>query len=325
MIMLRTASLVGLALAAGCFAKQSIADNPGETDSDTMGDEVGGDGGEGSVGEVGGDDGDGSVGETAGDDGAAETSGTTGEMPGPVVEGDIVDCSTLPPGSPTVAGGELTALGFPEFSCNPRARPLDPTNTEFTCCSVDPAAAGGALPAYMGKDIDGEVPYFSGHNNPLGIWGMCVRTADIPFGGGLIEPAAASCPIPCNPTWDDADIETVCGPSRVCCQTHALQPADCVIDPDSGEWRPVTGADVGQMYDDGTAITGWSPGAHATHQDPGGSACVLIAEGAASGPIFDACVAALSVADQRGVCMSLGPGQACPQEQPGYIDACEQL
>lgn len=210
------------------------------------------------------------------------------------------------------------------FRCNPRQQDNCP-ETHF-CCSDDPAAEGGALPAYMGKNIAGETPYFSGANNSLGTSGLCVNREDIPFGGGLQEPAAGNCPIPCNPTWDDGDVAAVCGAGRVCCQTVQLDPLDCVVDPDSGMYRPVTGADIGVRYEgDGPVITDWSPGAHKTHQDPSGSGCTGIAMGDTDSAAFKDCVAQLTVADQRGFCMRLDVGQVCPTIQPGYVDACTAL
>lgn len=202
------------------------------------------------------------------------------------------------------------------FRCNPKQESNCP-DTHF-CCSDDPAAANGGKPNYMGKSIpDGEDPYFSGINNGLGTSGMCVRVDDI-AGQGLIEPAAANCPIPCNPTWDEAWIDDVCGSARVCCQTVELDAKDCVQDPGTGMWRPVNGDDIG-------TLTQWRPADHTTHQDPNGSSCLALAAGNSASETFQDCVRQLSVADQRGFCMALGAGQACPTDQPGYIDACTAL
>lgn len=215
------------------------------------------------------------------------------------------------------------------FRCNPRQQDNCP-ETHF-CCSDDPAAESGDLPAYMGKNISGSTPYFSGTNNALGTSGLCVNRDEIPFGSGLAEPAAANCPIPCNPTWSDADIAAVCGASsataiRTCCQTVQLDPKDCVIDRDSGMYRPVTGADIGAEYENGTKVTDWSPGAHKTHQDAGGQGCLGLAMGDDKSPVFTDCVEQLTVANQRGFCMSLAAGQSCPTDPTrGYIDACTAL
>ncbi len=125
------------------------------------------------------------------------------------------------------------------------------------CCSDDPAAVGGALPSYVNRGIDGSTPIFAGANNDLGTSGLCIRTSDIPTDGKLLEPEAMNCPIPCNPTWDQATTDEVCGASRVCYQTQPLEPEDCILDPDTQQWRPVTGDDVG----DGTI---WATNSHAT-------------------------------------------------------------
>ncbi|MCX4242140.1 hypothetical protein [Paraliomyxa miuraensis] len=200
------------------------------------------------------------------------------------------------------------------FRCNPQQESNCP-DTHF-CCSDDPAAPMGAKPNYMGKNIDGgEDPYFSGMNNALSTSGMCVRTADI-AGQGLIELAAANCPIPCNPTWEADWINDVCGESRVCCQTVELEAKDCVQGSDGV--RPVNGGDIG-------TLSQWRPGDHSTHQDPNGSSCLALAGGNSGSAVFQDCVRQLSVADQRGFCMALGAGQVCPTKAPGYIDACTAL
>lgn len=214
------------------------------------------------------------------------------------------------------------------FRCNPRQQDNCP-DSHF-CCSDDPAAEGGALPAYEGKGISGGVPFFSGPNNALGTSGLCVNRDDIPFGSGLQEPAAANCPIPCNPTWEAGDITAVCGDGRVCCQTVEMEQLDCIVDPGDGSYRPVTGNDIGETYDNGAVITDWSAGAHATHQDPSGFGCMGFAGNPpqaelAGNPVWQDCVANLTVANQRGFCMALGPGQTCPVAQPGFIDACTAL
>lgn len=233
----------------------------------------------------------------------------TGDVPEP---GSVVDCADYSDG-PTVGPGEPGPLGFPEVSCNPRAD----GGGEYRCCSDDPAAVDGGLPVYGGGA--GASPYFADVNNGLGTSGMCVRTDDIPSGAGLQAPAAFNCPLPCNPTWDDADIGTVCGIDRVCCQTRELQPEDCIRDED-GTWRPVTGADIVG------GATRWATGEHATHQDPGGQGCsTLSGSSDPSDPAFLACIEQLTVADQRGFCMALQPGQGCPGDTDDYLDACEQI
>ena len=248
------------------------------------------------------------------DDGAS--GGLGPDVGGGMLVDGFVDCATVSPTGPTVAGGEVGPTGFPEFACNPRVDG-GPHPNGYRCCSVDPAAEGGGLPNYLQKDIEGGNPYFSGDNNEFSTWGMCVRTSDIPTGSGLLEAGAMNCPIPCNPTWDEDSIDTVCGEARQCCQTHELTEADCVQD-DDGTWRPVTGEDIGDKTD-------WNAARHDTPQDPNGVICMEYANGDQTSDFFAECIAELSVADQRGVCMSLGPGQQCPAASPTYVDACEQL
>ena len=212
---------------------------------------------------------------------------------------------------------ELSPLGFPTLACNPRMDG-DGRFAAYQCCSSDPAAPNGTLPAYQGKNIpNGGTPFFSGANNALSTWGVCVDTTAIPNGAGLLEPVAQNCPIPCNPTWEAESVDAVCGSGRACCQATELQMADCVQDAD-GTWRAVTGADVG-------ALTDWAPTAHATHQDPAGTGCLALAGGDANSDVFADCIAQLGAADQRGFCMALGTDGVCPGELPSYVDACELL
>ncbi|MEX1369011.1 MAG: hypothetical protein AB1Z98_38145 [Nannocystaceae bacterium] len=212
-----------------------------------------------------------------------------------------------------VGGGPPGPLGFPP-GCDPR---VDPGTNGYRCCSDDPAAAGNGLPAYEGRGIAGAPPYFADANNDVGRSGLCVDVSQV-AGQGLQGTAAIDCPIPCNPTWGSADIATVCGPARQCCQTQELQPADCVEDPDTGRFRPVTGDDIG-------LLTQWGLADHATHQDPNGDGCLALAGGDVTSMAFQECARSLSVADQRGVCMQLAPGQSCPHAQSSYVDACEAL
>jgi len=216
-----------------------------------------------------------------------------------------------------IVGTSCIGVDYPlvAFRCNPRQEDACP-DTHF-CCSDDPAAEMGNKPNYVGKNISDPVgmPYFSGANNGLGTSGMCVRVDDIQ-GQGLTDIAAANCPIPCNPTWEADWIVDVCGPARVCCQTVALEQADCVTD-DDGTSRAVNGGDIGTK-------TAWRPGDHATHQDPNGDGCLGLAQGDTKSAVFQDCVRQLSVADQRGFCMALGAGQTCPADQPTFIDVCAQ-
>ncbi len=221
--------------------------------------------------------------------------------------GAVVATSCIDVNYPTVA-----------FRCNPRQSDNCP-ETHF-CCSDDPAAVGGGIPSYMNiqSTAGGGVAYFSGANNGLGTKGMCVRTDDIPAGSGLFEGAAANCPVPCNPTWEQDDQDAVCGTNRVCCQTVEIEPEDCILDGDM--WRPATGADILD------GASSWSSARHETHQDPNGQGCSTFAMSAdVNNDEFAGCLQQLSVADQRGFCMALQPGQACPTEVDTYLNACEQI
>lgn len=218
----------------------------------------------------------------------------------------------------TVGGGALSALGFPR-ACNPRLEPG--VQDGYRCCSTDPATADGSLPAYTGKGTEGSPPLYADAANDAGTWGMCVRTSDIPPGSGLLAPAAQDCPIPCDPTWAADSVATVCGAGRVCCQTTELGANDCVQQ--DGVWRPVTGHDIG----DASVVppTVWNNVAHDTHQDPNGTVCLAFAGGDTSSAEFAECIRHLTVADRRGFCMALGPGQACPGAVESYVDACEAM
>jgi len=245
---------------------------------------------------------------SGGDDGQASISASAGSADGgasrPARACGVGDRGLF-------GGGAVGPTGFPP-PCAPRS---DPGVNGYRCCSDDPAAVGGGLPAYEGMGIEGGAPYFSEANNEVSLFGQCVRVGDL-VGQGLIAAGVEGCPIPCNPTWDAGSIQTICGPARVCCQTVQLRDQDCVIDETTGLSRPTSGDDIG-------ILTAWRPGDHATHQDPNGDGCSGIAGGDTNGPIFLDCVRALSVADQRGFCMALGAGQSCPTEEPGYVDACE--
>lgn len=212
-----------------------------------------------------------------------------------------------------LGGGPPGPLGFPP-PCNPSQ---DPGTNGYRCCSDDPAAPDGQLPAYQGLGIMGGTPFFAEANNDLGDFGICVDVTQT-AGQGLVAPGVEGCPIPCNPTWPQDSIDTVCGSSRSCCQTVELEPEDCVQDQVTGLYRPVTGDDIG-------VLSQWKPQDHRTHQDPNGTSCLALASGNASSDVFQDCVRQLTVANQRGYCMALGAGQVCPHAQPGYVDACELL
>lgn len=247
-----------------------------------------------------------------------DTDTGTGSTTDPT-EGESVDETGTPSGpcgvndTDLIGGGPPGPLGFPP-PCNPRE---DPGTNGYRCCSDDPAAADGQLPAYFGMDIEGSPPFFADVNNDIGTSGMCVDVTQLQ-GQGLLAPGVEGCPIPCNPTWPGDTIDVICGPARVCCQTVELQPADCVMDPNTGLFRPVTGDDIG-------VLSQWRPADHATHQDPNGTGCLALAGGDPASEVFESCVRELGVANQRGFCLALGAGQACADAQPSYVDACEQL
>jgi hypothetical protein len=161
---------------------------------------------------------------------------------------------------------------------------------------------------------------FSGLFNTLGTSGMCIKSGAVGQSGLLTAPG---CPVPCNPTWDPTDINSVCGGSGfLCCQTTELSENDCVYDQPNDCVRPVTGAD---FYAD---LTTWATSQHTTHQGPNGKSCerFLTSIGDTSGAAFEGCVRQLSVADQRGFCLKQDIANnvtACPADSPEFFDACE--
>lgn len=242
-----------------------------------------------------------------------------------VAAGAVVATSCIKVNYPTVA-----------FRCSPRQGDNCPA-THF-CCSDDPSTEDGSLPSYVGREISGgNTPLYADLANGAGTSGMCVRTKDIPLGSGLTTPPAMNCPIPCNPTWSEGDIRAVCGESsatskRTCCQTVELGEQDCVQE--DGVWRPVTGADIGVMSVVPTTV--WGPASHDTHQDPNGTVCLALGGGDPQSATFLECIRHLTVANQRGFCMSLkidpltGSEQVCPTnpapppEGAGYISICDR-
>jgi hypothetical protein len=204
------------------------------------------------------------------------------------------------------------------------------------CCSTDPAALDFAdlgalvLPAYPGKGTGDGIPLFADSNNNLSQRGVCVPEGDVPDYADL--EGAPGCPIPCNPNWSAPDVNEICGQNTICCQIEELQPEDCVLDSslgDAGCWRPATGEDIVGLG--GQELSDWGVDAHATHQDPGlTSGCESLVNGLPPEIEPDdfraACQRRLRVANERGLCLGVGPGvQACPFADPAYIDACEQL
>jgi hypothetical protein len=233
------------------------------------------------------------------------------------------------------------------FRCSPGGnQPSCPTTDgdNYICCSDDPAALlitqSGfddlVTPKYQGRGGEG-TPLFSGGNNPLSKSGMCVKEGSVPISGALADPNAAGCPVPCNPTWSNSDIQAVCGPNTICCQTVELDPADCVLDPSVGSagcWRPATGFDI-EGVGTGSNLSNWGGTAHKTHQDPSGTNCqqfvagippnVLSGAGLSAQQMLQQCYRRLTVANQRGFCLGGAGVNFCPLAQPAYRDACEQM
>lgn len=226
------------------------------------------------------------------------------------------------------------------FRCNPKSQGAA-CPEGFVCCSDDPYTDSQGL------------RFFSGDNNNLSSSGMCIRDAVVASGtAGLLN----GCPVPCNPKWDPDKKEEVCGSSvtALCCQTTALEPEDCIFDVGLACFRPVNGTDTTEVnscpkadlelrlqatgYDAGLArcSSTWSRSAHVTHQDPGvssgSSACMILA--AAGATTFDDCLRTLTVADQRGFCLTKSPSvQVCPTDLSDAekiaagipLDACTQM
>jgi hypothetical protein len=255
----------------------------------------------------------------------------------------------------TCAAGFGAAL-LVAFACVPdprlaafRCQPSGPSpqcpeieGERYMCCSDDPAALdlanldGPTLPAYQGRDGGTGVPLFSAARNASSDWGTCVQRGAVPPAGALEEAVAEGCPVPCNPNWSSEELDVVCGPNTICCQTVELDESDCLLDPTLGEngcWRPAQGGDIEGLG--GLEATTWSSSEHLTLQDPGGHACEAFV-GGLTDPLLEqfaverdavmrACLRRLGVANQRGFCMGGAGVNFCPLAQPSYRDACEQL
>lgn len=220
------------------------------------------------------------------------------------------------------------------FRCNPSQSDACPDG--YICCSDDAAAmkgteVAGVLPFFDGRynGSDTGVPIFAGNNNGLSTKGLCVESGVLAPGQGLSNAPALGCPVPCNPRWGSEDVNKICGPNSLCCQTVEITVNDCVFDSGSQCWRAATGNDV---FD--TTVQGlnfppgggdpWKATTHETHQDPNGSQCTVFAAG--NEAARNACFSALTVADQRGFCLQKSVDvMGCPTKRPGYIDACQQL
>ena len=200
-------------------------------------------------------------------------------------------------GSACGIGNQLSWASI-NFTCEPAGPEQPPCPDGYNCCSDDAAYVG---------------PFrlFSAEANERSYSGLCVNQYDIPEGSGL-----GKCPIPCNPRWPQDSIDEACGEVRVCCQTQELVEADCTFDEARGQWRPMDGRDAEAAFLAG--VERWGDG---THQDPEFESCEAFA-GSRDNPMFLECLRTLTVANQRGYCMTLRPGQPCPTEKDDYIDAC---
>ena len=225
-------------------------------------------------------------------------------------------------------------LKNPSFRCNPSTAAANPDSTcpgDEVCCSDDPATTGGRLPNYFfpdkGKtaaDTKYGIPIFSDQNNSLSSSGMCVQTG---FETPLTE---TGCPVPCNPKWDMAKRNEICGAAASCCQVQELDPEkDCVIDNTTGKWRAVKGTDLTDKPEKPKMkLTSWGP-QHTTNQDPTGASCKLFAAGGVAGAapnktVLNDCYNQLSVADQRGFCYAVCPciEDVCDMKNDGYVPKC---
>jgi hypothetical protein len=215
-------------------------------------------------------------------------------------------------------GGE--EYGNPAFRCAP-SNADDPCPDSYACCSDDPAAQEGLLPAFRGAAADAThaTPIFSENNNSLSAQGMCVQL------GGIANPLLNGCPVPCNPTWAAGDISSICG-GAACCQTQELDPdKDCIIGED-GRWRAVTGADIFTVVN-GAPLTAWGA-AHETNQDPAANGCALFAGVAdPNDATYADCLRQLSVANQRGFCNATCPcvEDLCELKNPDAVPKCSAV
>jgi hypothetical protein len=220
------------------------------------------------------------------------------------------------------------------FRCNPSQTDACPEG--FQCCSDDASAMKGTdvglgvLPSYLQRysGNDTGIPIFSGSNNVLSTSGLCVESGALPPGGGLIDPGAEGCPVPCNPKWGSSEVEKICGVQSLCCQTVEITVNDCVLDSGNSCWRPAKGDDIFDSTVVGLKFPAgpdpWAGSTHDTHQDAGGNQCAKFSQGQMGAQ--NACFSALTVADQRGFCLGKSPAvQFCPLAQGGYLDACDQL
>jgi hypothetical protein len=248
------------------------------------------------------------------------------------------DSSDTGPTSVSTSGTSDELAPF-VLRCDPSVDDPCATFGSVSCCSDDPAALdltesgleAFVTPSYQGRGGEG-TPLFSGGNNPLSRFGYCLAE-ETPPTVRLDDINAQGCRAACNPTWSTNDIDAVCGPAALCCQTIELEPEDCVLDLElggAGCYRPVTGSDIAGVGS--TDLTNWASIAHATHQDPSGLNCEVFVSGL---PLADLglsgqevlieCYRRLTVANQRGSCFDATELAGCPFAGADYVDACEQL
>ncbi len=207
-------------------------------------------------------------------------------------------------------------FGNPAFRCAP-SDGADACPDSYACCSDDPAAQDGKLPAYRNSAADDAhgTPLFSEMNNVLSSQGMCVQTE------GVGNPLLNGCPVACNPTWSASEISDVCG-GVACCQTEQVNPdKDCIQDAGTGLWRAATGADI---FTNGGV---WGS-RFATNQDPDVSGCAVFAgTNDPENQTFKDCLTQLSVANQRGFCTASCPciEDLCELKNPGATPKCSAV
>ena len=266
----------------------------------------------------------GSCGRSPGDDPGPPEACLAVQEDQPRVDGEpspsaVGSCDELSSDAPLYGCSDDRSCDAPVLRCNPSHTP---DGEEHKCCSDDPATVDGGLPRYAGHNASGGRPLFSGDNNNEGTSGVCVRTANVD--DALTERAAAGCPVPCNPTWNADEVDSVCGRGKVCCQTVKMDERDCIFDEEQERWRAVTGFDIATFAPSGQIITDWRPGAHVTHQDPAGNRCAELSgvdDNDSSSMVYRDCLRRLSVANQRGFCRE--PEDCCVDRS--YRDVCERM
>lgn len=232
----------------------------------------------------------------------------------------LILCGTALGVGATTAVSCVPEVPTVSFRCNPRGPSPQCPDDQF-CCSDDPSSASSGLPDYRPGGTP--TPIFASNNNGLSARGMCVRLSDLDPGTGL---PLNNCPVPCDPTWNDEQVDAVCGSQRKCCQTVQLEAKDCVSDGGSSV-EPANGLDAWNNIANNPACEDdprncWRPSDFATHQDPNFEACLRLSEDLEMS--LEDCIGKLGVADTRGFCMSAAV--TCYQEIVGDgVAQCEAL